>query len=605
MRGALAVLAWAVVGVSGGAWAAPSLEFVSQLGGTCAAVAAEGEFVYFAEGPRLVIVDASDPASPVEVGRSAPLESAIQAVAVADGYAYVALDLYGLAILSLADLTHPAVVGRLVSRDAILGVCVEGDRALVAERYQGVSVVSLADRTQPQRTGTLVLPGRATGVALVGDIAYVAAGDQGLRLVSLVDPTAPVELGACTTLASAFAVAVDGDMAYVADEVRGLVAVSVADPARPEEVGAVELPQAVSVAIKGTLAYVVDRVEGLQLVSVADPAAPVVVDTLRFDDGARALALSGELAFVAAWSSGLRIVLSAADVALTEIAAVDSASYGFAVLAAEDVVYLLDSARGVRVISVEDPAAPRQLAVFPADGALCLDRSGTHLFLGIGTALVVVDVTDPSAPTDVARLELPGRVRDLKVAGEVVVAAIDSAGLAVVSVSDPTAPKLVGSLALPGYAYGVDVFESVAYVAAWTSGLRIVAIDDPAHPAEIGSLATEGAARSVVAGPFVYVCEQSAVTVVSVDDPTRPTEVGAFHAGLRTSVHVVDDLAVLAFDWRGVSLVSFADRANPDEIALLDTADRANDVSVVGDLAYVADQAGGLYVFRIVGEDGS
>ena len=315
-----------------------------------------------------------------------------------------------------------------------------------------------------------------------------------------------------------------------------------------------------------------------------------------------ALALSGELAFVAAWSSGLRIVLAAADVALTEIAAVDTASYGFAVVAAGDVVYLLDSARGVRVISVEDPAAPRELALFSADGALCLDVSGTQLVLGIGATLVVVDVTNPLAPVQIAQLALSGRARSLKLVGEVVVAAVDAAGLDLVSISDPAAPVLLSSLPLPGYAYGVDVFENVAYVAAWTGGLRIVAIDDPENPVELGSLATEGAARSVLAtGERVFLSEQSQLTIVSADDPTQPTVLGAFYAGLRTDVQLLDDIAVVAFDWRGLSLVSLADLANPEEIALVDTGDRANGVSVEGDLVYVADQSGGLYVFRVVG----
>jgi len=100
------------------------------------------------------------------------------------------------------------------------------------------------------------------------------------------------------------------------------------------------------------------------------------------------------------------------------------------------------------------------------------------------------------------------------------------------------------------------------------------------------------------------VSEQSWISIVSIDDPTQPAEVGAFQAGLPTRVDIVGEVAVVAHDWRGLSLVSLGDRTNPEEVALLDTADRATDVIVQGDLAFVADQAGGLYVFRIVGEDG-
>ncbi len=66
-------------------------------------------------------------------------------------------------------------------------------------------------------------------------------------------------------------------------------------------------------------------------------------------------------------------------------------------------------------------------------------------------------------------------------------------------------------------------------------------------------------------------------------------------------VHVVEDYAYVADDWKGLHILSVADKANPTEVASFDTAGRARRVHVVGNYAYVADQDGGLVILRIFG----
>ena len=63
-----------------------TLELVGQIGGALRAVAARGPFAYVAEGPRLVVVDASDPARPTAVGQSPVLTGQVDAVSVDGGY---------------------------------------------------------------------------------------------------------------------------------------------------------------------------------------------------------------------------------------------------------------------------------------------------------------------------------------------------------------------------------------------------------------------------------------------------------------------------------------------------------------------------------------
>ncbi len=51
---------------------AENVEFIGQIGGVTYAVAVQGTYAYIGVGPRLVILDVSDPARPRMVGRTAP-----------------------------------------------------------------------------------------------------------------------------------------------------------------------------------------------------------------------------------------------------------------------------------------------------------------------------------------------------------------------------------------------------------------------------------------------------------------------------------------------------------------------------------------------------
>jgi hypothetical protein len=79
-------------------------------------------------------------------------------------------------------------------------------------------------------------------------------------------------------------------------------------------------------------------------------------------------------------------------------------------------------------------------------------------------------------------------------------------GLHVVDVSDPTRPTQVSVNATPHYASDVAVAGSYAYVADGRCGLRVFDVRDPSEPAEIGRYSTPGLATGIaVHGARAYV----------------------------------------------------------------------------------------------------
>ncbi len=153
---------------------AENVELLGQIGGPTYAVAVQGNYAYVGIGPRLVVLDVSNPADPTMAGQTALLADSVQDVYVVGAYAFV-IDGTGLVAV---DVSNPAA---------------------------------------PVAVGTYDLPCCANGVYVAGSHAYVAAGDAGLRVIDVSNPAAPVAVGFYETPGDAYDVYVVGDYAYVAD----------------------------------------------------------------------------------------------------------------------------------------------------------------------------------------------------------------------------------------------------------------------------------------------------------------------------------------------------------------------------------------------------
>jgi len=223
------------------------IQFVSQFGGSTCAVAVQGNYAYIGVGPRLLVLDISNPDHPAVVGQTGVLPGVVQGVAVAGSYAYIVAG--GSAALS----EHPSA-----------GVAVAGSYAYVAAKYAGLYVINVSDPANPIQ---------------VGDCT---TGDGDVAIVNISDPASPYEAGHYDTPGDAYDVAVSGSYAYVADYDGGLRVISVADPANPYEVGHYEYDsssgtQAWGVYVVDDYAYIAEAWGGLRVISVADPSHPILV----------------------------------------------------------------------------------------------------------------------------------------------------------------------------------------------------------------------------------------------------------------------------------------------------------------------------------------
>ena len=88
-----------------------NVQLVGQIGGDTNAVAVRDHYAYIGIGPRLVILDVSNPALPTVVGKTDVLPGNAEGVALAGDYAYVAAGGDGLRIIDVSDPGAPSEAG--------------------------------------------------------------------------------------------------------------------------------------------------------------------------------------------------------------------------------------------------------------------------------------------------------------------------------------------------------------------------------------------------------------------------------------------------------------------------------------------------------------
>ena len=579
---------------------AQNLELIGHIGGATFAVAVQGNYAYIGEGPRLTILDVSDPTHPIVVGKTNPLPDVVRGVTVSGDYAYTANYWKGLRVIDASDPTHPTEVGYYDTPGEARGVAVAGDYAYVADGSYGLQVVDVSDPAHPTKVGSHDTYGSAEDVVVTGDYAYVADWDGGLRVIDVSDPAHPTEVGFYDTPGYAVGVAVAGNYVYVADKDGGLRVINVSDPAHPTEVGYYDtLGDAWDVAIVGGYAYVADF--GLQVVDVSDPAHPTEVGFCDTPGYANGVAVAEDYAYVV--GGGLWVVDISTPTHLIEVGYYDTPETARGVAVAGNYVYVAGGS--LWAVEVSDPAHPTKVGFYDTPGyAVGVTVAGNYAYVADWSAgLRVVDISNPADPIEVGFYDTPGFAYGVAVAGNYAYIADYWKGLRVVDVSDPAHPTEVGYCDTPGYAWGVTVAGDYAYVADGSGGLRVIDVSDPSHPTEVGYYDIPGGAwwGVEVVGDYAYVASgDSGLRVVDVSDPAHPTEVGYYDTpGWATNVAMSGNYAYVTEGWDGgLRVVEISNPANPSEMGSYDIPGLPYDIAVAGDHIYVASGDGGLLVLR-------
>jgi exo-beta-1,3-glucanase (GH17 family)/putative ubiquitin-RnfH superfamily antitoxin RatB of RatAB toxin-antitoxin module len=240
-----------------------------------------------------------------------------------------------------------------------------------------------------------------------------------------------------------------------------------------------------------------------------------------------------------------------------------------------------------------------------ADLARRVAVSGNYAYVADNAnGLVILDISNPTAPILVGRYDTTAHTKDVFVSGKYAYVADNINGLVILDVSNPTAPT-VASKSAAGYADGLCVSGNYAYITAEYAGLIIYDISNPSSPKFVTNYvyltgANVWPSKVTISGNYAYVVnskgrnisEANDFAIIDISNPSSPKLVGTYKTTDRASdVAVLDKYAYIADNYGGLVILDISNPSAPILIGSYNSPD-TNDVTIIGKYAYLADTLG-------------
>lgn len=391
-----------------------------------------------------------------------------------------------------------------------------------------------------------------------------------LSLFDVSDPDQTVIQGAIETPPATDGF-VSGDHAYSLG-FAGIDIHDIADRMAPTTVGHSTLPTlgAESVTALAQGALLLTSTDRFTRIDVSDPLEPVAVSTATPLGGAVAndVAIVGDTAVILQENYGLGIAdrrtlepLARFDADLPEqlnMRAIEQ----FAVDG--DRAYLVAWGYGLVVADLSNPSQPAKLGKLEYPYPSAVAASGDFAYLGTATnggVLQVVDVSDPANPTARGALNVT-TINRLQVHGNTVYAADELNGVHVFDVSNPDAPVEVrlwnegctDSLGMSAFDIDLNADGTLAAVACGT-GLHLLDLSQPDAPVRVGGYTIDyWTSRPTVAlrGDRAWFADAQGLREFDIAAPATPVQLGEPTAMAYISprrLRATDDGRLFAFSY--------------------------------------------------------
>jgi hypothetical protein len=613
------------------------LSLQGQIGGSSYAVDVQGNFAYLGVGPRIYVLDTSNPSAPKFMGQSGVMPGVVRSVIASGNYVYVADGKGYLRVIDVSDPTQPTEVASLVEYSYAQGLALDGTTLYIADNAFGMRVVDVSDPLNPRKIGEVKIPGAASSVDIDGSRAFLAGSfdENNLVVIDISNPAQPVKTASIVVPEAegwVYAVKVRDNYAYVAVGSPGLIVVDISDPAQPIKAGAFHTIWADGLVIDGNTLYLADETEGLYALDISDPKNPSQTGMLALSlyqqevPGQRNMMIQNGKVFFANGNQGMLVVDASLQPTLTGRFDVPLPGADIDVLVDNNIAYVIADTLGLYTIDVSNPTQPSQLgfdigrisgiSVLRTPRGIALN--GQYAYIAdINDGFSVYDISDPSNLIELSRVEEPQGMTDVAVSGNFAYVSMhehetrEKRGMLVYDVSNPSQPNQVGFVNIDHNSWAVAVQGNNAYIpelielveTGQSSNLLIFDISNPTNPVETGKADTAinapGAMCIEVEGNYAYIGDLTqGLRIFDISNPAMPVEIGSL-----PDIVMVFDLAVVGDKvfTASYAYVSVVDVSNPAKPVLEDmytSSGLSMGIDAVGNTIYIADFDGGLVILN-------
>lgn len=376
-------------------------------------VEVQGDLLFIAQRQYGVeIVDVSDPAKPVYVSKIKTDEA--QSVDVKGGVMYVGdWNASKLTTIDISNPRHPAILNSHGLRGFGDGVCVDGALLYASTGHHDRTVSTSSQTSRPSEDD----PAYGTG--------------HGLEVFSIKNPRKPKLLGGVKFPKHFYSQGYDmwspvsgGDVVVCADTFNGVFLVDVKNPRSPRTIG--HYPELVGgVAVVDDIVYAACPKAGLKVLSAPslvkrvsrDRGTPISLPPQKDEKSSELFRVyrpggqvwgtdfCGEYTVVAAGAAGVRVVTLSPEI--REVSHVSTEGFAVDVSVAGDHVYVSENTAGLSVWRLDDSGQLTFLSRFESERKQAVRQArayadGSRAVIQSGQKFLILDITDPAHPTQIA-----------------------------------------------------------------------------------------------------------------------------------------------------------------------------------------------------------
>ncbi len=429
---------------------------LTSLGYATECVTARGDYCYITTyNPNqsgdieFRVLDVADPGTPHQVGMVD--QAGGYDIELCDTFAYCSGDgnnVNEMTVVSVANPSQPRQVSRANTPGWSMGIWANGraSSAFVGCHWEGLNVYDVRNPAAPVRDTWLLGADQAVDVHIDNGRAYIANEMAGLKILDITDPTRPTLLGTHDSSGQRpfmTSVVARDSFAFVDFWTRQLFRVlDVTNPATPVFAGSCETfgpPE--DMVLRDSFVYCAEA-NRFQVVNVARPREPRLVGSCVTQDGNYfGLAVQDSLAYLI--SGSLQVVNIAQPTSPWVLSS--TPVFGFGVAVRDTFVYVPYGYDTLRVYSAADPRSLRLLGYAPL-GSHSWDVALTGSLAVVGTwnGLVMVDVSDPQSPANIATIATPRSTRRVVADAGLIFTAMYEAGVGVYAIESTGIAEPVG-----------------------------------------------------------------------------------------------------------------------------------------------------------------
>jgi len=232
--------------------------------------------------------------------------------------------------------------------------------------------------------------------------------------------------------------------------------------------------------------------------------------------------------------------------------------------------------------------------------------TGDTVFIASGGAVMIMDITDPSAPqliSDVRARALVDHLHYDYTTQQLYLAAYFS-GFEIWDLSDITNPFRISRTPTDGLPRGgIYAYADHLYIITVADGMLIYDITDPANPVYVTTTSITGLAWNFFAEDnFLYIrtFNSNAIRLYDLTIPSAPELRDSYNSGAPSSIFVKDGLGYITDSNVGLVIIDVSDPDDLTFVGSLSLSGSPQDVFVMDGYAYLANfwyggTEGGLY----------